>query len=44
MTPYQAMIWCAEFETLERLTRWRMMEPAVRKKAKEIEGKIPSGS
>ena len=38
MTPYQAMLICADPELVEQLCRWRMMTPAVRKIMAQHEG------
>ena len=38
MTPYQAMMICADPELVDQLCRWRLMTPAVRRIMAEQEG------
>ncbi len=38
MTPYQAMFLCADPELVDKLCRWRLMTPAVRKIMAKHEG------
>lgn len=38
MTPYQAMLIAADPELVDKLCRWRLMTPEVRRTMAEVEG------